>query len=496
MRCPFATIFIRFPWGTTMINIFLKYINLYFCGLYASSKISNSSNKNVLLPLEAFLLAVSQTFVNQYLPKHLFFLPFCGYIMLISLNIKNSAFVYSILSITLSLSIFTSLHFLVSALLSLIFDISTVQLAKPVLLILLAVTPPTTVCLLSVKRLKSGMTFLASTPKINLGITISSFTIFLWLLVHNSSADEYILSSIAQLAICLLLIPFIAWWRTQLTKSYQRYLRQMEVQMLKTQVAQLTEDNQRLTQIVHKDNKLVTAMASSVLEFVEQTPRLSPEELSRHSESMHRDLLSLSEHRQEALQQLSGTVTGQFHTGHMIVDSILHFGQKQAREHDISLAVNVDMEFWNSIFSEIDEEQLSHILADLIQNAIIATKSCQKREIIVSLASVDAKPSIGISDSGVDFPCVVLDKLGFEKCSQHLSEGGSGIGLMDIWQLKKNAKATLLIEEFEDDATFTKQITLIFDKKDRYLVLSPRKKEIQDAVHRTDILICDKDYRI
>ena len=266
--------------------------------------------------------------------------------------------------------------------------------------------------------------------------------------------------------------------------------------MLKNQVSQLTEDNQRLAQIVHKDNKLVTAMASSVLEFVEQTPHLSPEELSRHSESMHRDLLSLSEHRQEALQQLSGTVTGQFHTGHMMVDSILHFGQKQAREHDISLAVNVDMEFWNSIFSEIDEEQLSHILADLIQNAIIATKSCVKREIIVSLASVDAKPSIGISDSGVDFPCVVLDKLGFEKCSQHLSEGGSGIGLMDIWQLKKNAKATLLIEEFEDDATCTKQITLIFDKKDRYLVLSPRKKEIQDTVRRTDILICDRDYRI
>lgn len=56
-------------------------------------------------------------------------------------------------------------------------------------------------------------------------------------------------------------------------------------------------------------------------------------------------------------------------------------------------------------------------------------------------------PVIQVSDSGVAFPPIVLDHLGKEKCSQHLTDGESGIGLMDIWELKALTKATLVIEE-------------------------------------------------
>ena len=99
-------------------------------------------------------------------------------------------------------------------------------------------------------------------------------------------------------------------------------------------------------------------------------------------------------------------------------------------------------------------------------------------------------PSIGISDSGTPFPIVVLEHLGLEKCSQHLDEGGSGIGLMDLWKLKSSSKATLLIkEDSSPEALYTKYIYLIFDKQGRYIIESDRITELHEHLSRTDVTL-------
>ena len=140
------------------------------------------------------------------------------------------------------------------------------------------------------------------------------------------------------------------------------------------------------------------------------------------------------------------------------------------------------------------EEQVSHILADLLQNAIMATKTSIRREISVVLVSNANAPSIQIADTGMPFPPVVLDAMGQEPCSQHLQDGGSGIVLMDIWALKNTARATLLIEEFPDGAAFTKRIHLIFDKKNRFLIMSPRKDDLSSLLHRPDVLLLPSNH--
>lgn len=120
-------------------------------------------------------------------------------------------------------------------------------------------------------------------------------------------------------------------------------------------------------------------MTSSVLNLMELAPQYDTQKLTDYSKSLHREILSLSAHRQEALAQISRTITGQFHTGYAMLDSIFHLYQKQAKEFDITLTLEQNTEFFEQIFSYLDEEQLCHILSDMLQNAIVATKCPPER---------------------------------------------------------------------------------------------------------------------
>lgn len=150
----------------------------------------------------------------------------------------------------------------------------------------------------------------------------------------------------------------------------------------------------------------------------------------------------------------------------------------------------MDTNFFNYITAYLDDEQIAHLLADLGQNALIATLPCESRYIHIVLSATKSIPSICISDSGMPFPAVVLEHLGIEKCSQHLNEGGSGIGLLDLWKLKSSAKATLLIkEDSSPDTLYTKYVYLIFDNQGRYIIESDRITELHAHLSRPDVTL-------
>lgn len=141
--------------------------------------------------------------------------------------------------------------------------------------------------ILHVKRFKSGMPFLSNNKVLHIGLVVSTLIMIAFLFSHNLPQELYTGSATVQLLACLLFIPFIAWWRTQLSKSYCQYLRDMETKNLIAKVEQLSADNQQLSQIVHKGNKLITAMISSVLNLIEQAPSYSTQVLLSHSESLY-----------------------------------------------------------------------------------------------------------------------------------------------------------------------------------------------------------------
>lgn len=407
-------------------------------------------------------------------------------------NIRISI-VSGFISYGISLALMTLIGFIISSIFSLFRASYTHSPFTLITIIICLLTPPIEYKVLSIRRFKSGMPFLRHDLALNIGTVLSLIIFCIDLYVHYIPENAFLIASTCQLLGCLLILPLILWWRIRLKRSYQKYLYDTERNNLLSQIEQLQNDNRQMAQIIHKDNKLLTAMTSVALDLSQSATEYTPSALASHANELHDELLSLSSHRQSSLQELSGSITGDFCSDHMMINAVLSYLQKKASAQQATLTFTMDTDFFNHITAHLDDEQIAHLLADLGQNALIATLPCESRCIHIALSMTKSIPSICISDSGTPFPTVVLEHLGLEKCSQHLDEGGSGIGLMDLWKLKSSSKATLLIkEDSSPDTLYTKYIYLIFDNQGRYIIESDRITELHKHLSRTDVTLINE----
>lgn len=470
----------------------IKYLTIFFCCAQITNHILALKLSNLQLIAQSIFLTISVLITAFIFPGQFCFFSLFLLVCITYNQVRTMplALTVSLLSFSFVTSILTLCNLCACFIL---YPFSRLPQSSLVLLMSILSCLLTLLSIhgfLRIRRFKSGMPFLRNKHNAYIGIIISLCSVTLIIYVFYRSNQFAILAFIFQLIVCLSLIPFIAWWRTHIRRSYYTYLKNVESQELQLKLQTLTADNDRLSQLVHKDNKLLTAMTHSVYTLLEQVPTLSPKQLESQCSLLYEDLLCLSQHRRATLQELSGSVTGQFYTGHMMLDSVLNMMFQQAQDKHISLSVDIDPDFWTSISSYLDEEELAHVIADLVKNAVIATQNASVKYInLCLLISANSKPSIQIADSGLPFPSIVLNALGVSRCSQHLHEGGSGVGLMDIWTLKSTTKATLLIEEYPSDAKYTKCIHFIFDQKNRYLIVSPRYKSLSTQISRRDVMI-------
>lgn len=331
------------------------------------------------------------------------------------------------------------------------------------------------------------MPFLRSTHAVNIGFTVCC-GILLLLVILTASDKNHFIAFMVHFIIIAMFIPLIIWWRHKIKESYLAYLREFELTQLHQQISDLSADNERLSRIVHKDNKLVSAMASSVLTLLEKAPEYDREEFLGQCDSLHKELSELSLHRQELLVSTTAEVSP-LGSSHKLVESVLAYEIKSARHNGICTKHSVASDFMGAMEAYLTDEELAHILADLIQNAIIAMKTADQQNLLISLHLVNGNPAISVMDSGTEFPPEVLQNLGLAPCSTHLDEGGSGIGFMDVWQLKVKSKASLVIKELPQPGDYTKQLSIIFDGKNKYVIFTNRKQELTKMINRFDMYI-------
>ena len=74
------------------------------------------------------------------------------------------------------------------------------------------------------------------------------------------------------------------------------------------------------------------------------------------------------------------------------------------------------------------------------------------------------KPVISVYDSGNNFSKEVIKHLGKRRYTTHKDSGGTGIGLMNTFKLLKEYNASFSIEENIDNPSYTKIVSIIFDK--------------------------------
>ena len=316
--------------------------------------------------------------------------------------------------------------------------------------------------------------------------------------VYNVKSIQVSFLSMILLIVLLFLINL--WWRNKQTEFYIEKMRLLEVKNLRSTsadyesyISKLENENKRLGAIIHKDNRIVNAMADSVCNYLSTTTNNSVtdlEELHAKGISLSNEIDSIKTYRQELLGNGLLSISTIPLTKHSGIDAIISFMTKEARSYGIALKFHFDADFFTVKDTEISELDLVHLLSDLIENAIIATKNADEKCIELSFLLLKGTPAISISDSGVPFEIETFMKLGITEASTHTSEGGTGIGLIDIWSFKKKYHASLVIEELNTDTSiYSKRLSIQFDNKCNYLIITDRFKEIISHQTRSDLIL-------
>lgn len=128
----------------------------------------------------------------------------------------------------------------------------------------------------------------------------------------------------------------------------------------------------------------------------------------------------------------------------------------------------------------IPKQTLNTLIADLVDNAIVATNCSKFKKILVNIGMVDGCYEINVHDSGILFAEEVLDNLGLKKITTHGDTGGSGTGYMSIFEILSKSNACLVITEYAPNTyAFSKSIKIRFDRKFEYIIYSFRAKELR-----------------
>ena len=176
------------------------------------------------------------------------------------------------------------------------------------------------------------------------------------------------------------------------------------------------------------------------------------------------------------------------------IDYLLSYTYERSKREDFSFRVDIDGNFAGITEKIISEENLATLLADLIENAIIATKYNDGKDILVRMGIMKKEYVIDVYDSGVQFDKDVLLKYGIEKITTHADDNGSGIGMMQTYEILNKCGAGIYIDELsEKSGLFTKRISIVFNKKNQYVLYTKRNDDdVAYLNKRSDLMIIRK----
>lgn len=488
-----------------MFLLFVKYFFIILCVFYAYHMIIFShvpTHKYIFLCL-TFIIILSLLCCNlskQYIILQILFMSYSSFLVLTIGTKTYSSISFStiVISAGLSFSCYIIATTLLCFLFIVIFKTST-AIPYTITYLLVGFTQLLTLFIIfKSNRIRNGINKIIKSN--NIFITSTSSFFFVIYIVYITSHPTSTLFSRSLLLIVASLIAFLIpfYWRYRITQTYREKLRlanekslEDEIVSQKETIAHLEADNARLAQIVHKDNKIIHAMLTAVIDHLENTSNATPTEQISRGKELCAQLQDMAKERQGILQTQLAKTTTLPKSGLHTVDGMLSFMETRAKEAGITYKLHVEENMKELAGKSIEEADLLHLLGDLIDNTLIATKHANaEKEVSIHLGSLQGHFLLEISDSGIPFSLDTYQSLGNEPHTTHADEGGSGIGLMDIWKIKKKYKASLHICEYTDrESIYTKKLTFIFDRKNRFLLQTHRHKEAIQVITRGDLYI-------
>lgn len=489
-----------------MIQNIVRWFFDLLCCYYLYFKLLNlkltQKKYTIMIPLIFIAESILFSFINNYLS--LFTIPILVFLNAFILTlITKKQLSLNLLSYTISLGInfvFLAISGMLMGLALLPFFYGKYDLPYTLIQTLSGLLELLLLFLLfKIKRLRRGMPFLYQIGSSATGFILSCFILLIVTIIsfYDSIPDmQFLFLLIALFLIGLLLY---CWWRFRITRDYREKLRQAELKALQNElkekdnrIRELEENNDSLAKIIHKDNKLIPAMELAVCEYLEA--EATDGDTRKKGEQLASGLKSMAQERKGTLNSYRHDEHALPVTGVCVLDALFTYMQQRALAQNINFSLHITGDIVKMTEDIISGEDLSHLLADLLENAIIAIGDNEVRSLSAYLCHNEDSCTIEISDSGNAFDVQLFEDFGQTRHTTHKDSGGSGIGLMDIWKIKKQYRASLHIIEYTPGTSiFTKKIALVFDRKNHYLIQTYRRNEIERVHMRSDMFVLQSD---
>jgi signal transduction histidine kinase len=341
------------------------------------------------------------------------------------------------------------------------------------------------------------MPFLRNKAGGNIGVLISTVLLCCFIAINNLNDPMSIFTLISAIFVILCGMCILLWWRSRLQKAYIEKLRADEMQSLREavqekeqQIKRLEQNNDSLAEIIHKDNKLIPAMELAVREYLQSFERESRADIQLKGQMLLKQLKEIFCDRSGIIEDYQSTNEIMPQTGVFPIDALMEYMFNKAKANGIKYEFTVSGSVRYMVENIISVSDLRTLLADLIENAIIATKSCDKKKILVSLGVYEGYYMVDVFDSGKPFEQESLINFGRKKTTTHANTGGSGIGLITVSEILNNYHASFIIEEFPDKYNiYTKKVSVIFDHLNQYMVKARTDEEIRTISVREDSIV-------
>ena len=354
--------------------------------------------------------------------------------------------------------------------------------------------------LFKIQRLKKGILFMENKEAVRTGlvfsvlimITMSASGIFIEHIDSDTGVTLWVIYTLVIINLCTLGIYF--WWRHHTTALYQQRIKErdaendiVEIADKDRQIKKLTESNDLLSKSVHRDNKLIPAMYNAVHDLLSHTEHSNTKSKGA---AIRSELEEIMQERKDMLLQMQRDYKSLPSTKLERIDNVLKYMLLRAGENDIEFDFVLMGSTEDIVESIISKEKLETLLADLIENAIIATSHSGYRRILVTMGVVNDCFEITIQDTGIPFEIETLSNLGIKKHTTHADTGGSGVGYLTIFEILKERNASIIItEHVPENYAFSKSVKVRFDGKSEYIINSFRANELSVPIERENMFI-------
>ncbi|HCH74248.1 MAG TPA: hypothetical protein DEV87_03605 [Clostridiales bacterium] len=286
-----------------------------------------------------------------------------------------------------------------------------------------------------------------------IGIIIAS----LWNMKNDYSSTLNILIVLA-LAVGLLLVfgikKHISYVYAKRVNMRNEEILQATVKKLEQDIYYLKKDNEKMSAVIHRDNKILPTMQNAVKKVVEKHADDNQKELLATLKKLYAERTALLD---------DGTDKDFPSTGDLQVDSAVAYLSQKAQ------SVGVDFFFFFTgdpiVYPDgrgVEDDFLT-LLLDLGENAIISAKNADMKLVKMGICFRHGDLSLNVYDSGNKFDERVKRSIGKRRFTTHKTDGGSGIGLMTAYELLRKYSASFVVNENIVSDEFQKCVSVVFN---------------------------------